>query len=141
MKFSNHNFYLLFFLFVGCSSQKLSQQSNQIEKQEQNVSDKPSWTTIGKHPLYSSPQYVVGVGLANMSGDATKDRLNADQNAFSEIIRQIFAQVSSEITVEKIEVVGDKVETVFGKTENNSTIKSSLTVSVLAIVERYYYAN
>lgn len=99
---------------------------------------KPVWTTAGTHPSYPPPRYIQGVGLAKASNDSATDRQIADQNAFSEIIRQISAEVSSELTVEKMEVTGDKAETLLERTSSGAKVRSSVTLSGLTIVERYY---
>ena len=99
---------------------------------------KPVWTTAGTHPSYPPPRYIQGVGLAKASKDSATDRQIADQNAFSEIIRQISAEVSSELAVEKMEVTGDKAETLLERTSSGAKIRSSVTLSGLTIVERHY---
>lgn len=130
-----HVFTMLFsaLSFFSCIGQKPD-----TTHEENGRVHKPSWILSAKHPAFISERYVQGVGLAKASGNPVADRQMADQNAFSEIARQIFAQVSSEISVERMEVVGEKVETVLGRMVANSRIRTSLTVSGLKIVERYY---
>lgn len=115
---------LLAFCFVvifGCSAQKLAVKEER-PKEERTADVKPSWTLSGKHPAYAHPSYILGVGLAKGSGNPAADRQLADQNAFSEIARQIFAHVSSDVSVERLEVVGNKVETIPGRTIADSRV-------------------
>lgn len=99
---------------------------------------KPSWTNAGAHPSYLPPRYVQGVGVVMASKDPAIDRQIADQNAFSEIARQISAEVSTEFSVEKMEIAGDKVETLLERASSGARVRSSVTLSGLVIVERYY---
>jgi hypothetical protein len=78
------------------------------------------------------------VGLAKATNDSVKDRHVADQNAFAEVVRQITAEVSSDFSVEKMEVQGDKVETILERTSSGTMVRSALTVNGLKIVERFY---
>lgn len=109
-----------------------------IAAQQNEVADRPSWVTAGTHPGYPPPRYIQGVGLAKATKDPVKDRQVADQNAFTEIIQQITADVSSVVSVEKVVVNEDKVETVFERASAGARVRSSLSVNGLTIAERYY---
>lgn len=109
-----------------------------IAAQQNEVADRPSWVTTGMHPGYPPPRYIQGVGLAKATKDPVKDRQIADQNAFTEIIQQITADVSSVVSVEKVVVNEDKVETVFERASAGTRVRSSLSVNGLTIAERYY---
>jgi hypothetical protein len=122
--------FVLAVFLVGC------QATLPVSKEENGT--KPAWTTAGVHPSYPSPRYIQGIGLAKASEDSAKDRQAADQNAFSEIINQISANVSSEFSVEKMVVTKDKAETVLGRATSSARIRSSVTLSGLTVVERYY---
>src|SRR4030065_1721820 len=122
-------------IFSGCSAQRVSTIPDDANN---SLSNKPAWVRAAKHSDYPAPRYIAGVGLAKSGGNPAADRQSADHSAFSEIARQIFAQVSSETSVEQMEITGDKVETIIGRTIANSKIRSSLTVSGLTIVDRFY---
>lgn len=126
--------------FWGCSSQKSMVREKQ-HKEALNSDKKPSWIYSGKHSTYSQPKYIVGIGMAKGSRNPVTDRQLADQNAFSEIAQQIIAHVSSDISIEQLEVSGDKVETILEKTIANTRVQTSLTLKGLKIVERYYDEN
>ncbi len=98
---------------------------------------KPPWT-VGTHPGYLSPRYIQGVGLSNASKDPVQDRQAADQNAYAEVIRQITAEVSSDFSVEKLEVRGGKADTILERASSGTRIRSKLTVNGLTIVERFF---
>lgn len=106
--------------------------------QKEDTVVKPSWTTAGTHPSYPPPRYLQGVGLSKATKNPVRDRLTADQNAFAEVIRQISAEVSSDLSVEKMEVQGDTAETVLERSSSGTTIRSALTVNGLTIVDRFY---
>ena len=122
-------FALMLFL-AGC------QNSLAISKEENST--KPVWTMAEVHPSYPSPRYIQGVGLAKASNDPVKDRQQADQNAFTEIIQQITADVSSAVSVEKVVIHEDKAETVFERFSAGAKVRSSLSINGLTIAERYY---
>ena len=109
-----------------------------IAAQQNEIADKPLWVTAGAHPDYPSPRYIQGVGLAKVSSDPAKDRQIADQNAFTEVIQQITADVSSVVSVEKVVVHENKAETVFERASAGAKVRSSLSVNGLTIAERYY---
>lgn len=128
-------FLLALFIVLPCAAlaSKEASAAQQIE-----VADRPSWVGAGAHPDYPSPRYIQGVGLSKASNDPAKDRQVADQNAFTEIIQQITADVSSVVSVEKIVVHEDKAETVFERASAGAKVRSSLSVNGLTIAERYY---
>lgn len=99
---------------------------------------KPVWVITGTHPDYPPPKYVQGIGMAKAGKNPASDRQTADQNAFSEVARQISAQVSSEISVSKMEVMEGKVETLLDRTTAETKVRTSMTLSGLKIVERFY---
>ncbi len=105
---------------------------------QDEVVDKPAWVSDGNHPGYPPPRYIQGVGLAKASNDPAKDRQVADQNAFTEIIQQITADVSSVVSVEKVVVRENKAETVSERASAGAKVRSSLSVNGLNIAERYY---
>ncbi len=119
-------------MHLGCAAQKAA------ERKDVEMVPRPAWTIAGAHPDFPSPRYIQGVGLAKEDKNPAADRQSADQNAFSEIIRQISADVSSEISVEKIGILGDKGETVLEKTISGTKIRANLTVGGLVIAERFY---
>ncbi len=123
--------------FIGCASEKQTTTSRNVEGY-QSTSSKPAWIMSGKYPSYPEPRYVVGVGLSKATGDPVADRRAADQSAISEVLQQITANVSSDITFEKTEIIGDKVQISLERTVANSRVRTSLTISGLKIEERYY---
>ena len=122
-------FALMLFL-VGC------QNSLAVSKEENST--RPVWAATGAHSSYPSPRYIRSVGLAKAGKDSAMDRQAADQNAFAGIINQISAEVSSEFSVEQMVVTRDKAETVLGRASSSAKVRSSVTLSGLTVVERYY---
>lgn len=117
---------------LGCAAQKA-----EMRKNAESL-PKPAWTITGAHPSFPSPGYIRGVGLAKEGKNPAADRQSADQNAFSEIISQISADVLSEISVKKIGILGDKGETVLERVTTDTKLRSNLKVGGLSIVERFY---
>lgn len=109
-----------------------------IAAQQNEAADRPSWVTAGTHPGYPSPRYIQGVGLSKASNDPAKDRQAADQNAFTEAIQQITADVSSSVSIEKVVVHDGKAETVVEHASAGAKVRSSLSVNGLTIAERHY---
>lgn len=129
-------FLLALFIMLPCAAVLVSEEASAAQQVE--LAEKPPWVTAGTHPDYPPPRYIQGVGLAKASNDPVKDRQVADQNAFTEIIQQITADVSSVVSVEKIVVHENKAETVFERASAGAKVRSSLSVNGLTIAERYY---
>jgi hypothetical protein len=116
----------------GCASQE-----RQIKPV---VAEKPGWVESGKHPAYPDSLFILGIGLANLSGDAVKDRSLADANALAEITKQIKARVKVKdihITVERV-ISGKSLEvTTMDSTVSASEIYSELVLQGLSFVQRH----
>ncbi|MEX1014243.1 MAG: LPP20 family lipoprotein [Candidatus Paceibacterota bacterium] len=126
------------FLFLAtCSSQK----SLSPNKSETSNRNQPSWVKSEVQPKYNSPDYISAVGISEVTDNKAKARKEADQNAFSNISRQIFAEVTSEITVRQSSVKKNNVETILEQTIANSNVQSSVSITGLKIVDRYYDTN
>lgn len=128
---------VIFLLEVDCSSQgRLEKREQASEYSKQN--EMPHWVLSGKHLSYSASRYLLGVGVAKSNSDDAMTRRLAENGSFSEIARQIFANVSSEITIHQIEIAGSKIHYLLEEVVADSKIRTSLTVSGLTIVDRYY---
>ncbi|MGC8596106.1 MAG: LPP20 family lipoprotein, partial [Candidatus Kryptoniota bacterium] len=108
------------------------------EEKEIRAASVPDWVRSGTDVAYPADRYLVGRGLAQASGDIVKDQDLADHRAFSQIASQIIASIKSEISVGEIEILTDKLSKMQGTTSANIAITSSIVVSGLKIVDRFY---
>jgi hypothetical protein len=76
--------------------------------------------------------------MAKATKAPAEDRRNADQNAYAEIANQVEAAVESHVSLETFEVLGKRVNTLLQRNSSGTQVKSSLTVSGLTVVDRFY---
>jgi len=108
------------------------------ERGEAQTISGPAWVKSVTNAGYPTSRYLVGSGMAQASGDIVRDQNLADYLAFSEIANQILASVKSDISVEQIEISTGKASEIRGATTANIAITSSIVVSGLTIVDRFY---
>ncbi len=114
-----------------------------IDIAEAKKEKKPIWVEKGKTSRYPEQFYLIGIGLTTSSGNPEEDRSRADNNARSELAKQIQVSVEQQITdiEQEIEKTGKR-----GKitTEQVSRMKVESSSSVnlilrgLAIAERWH---
>ncbi len=100
--------------------------------------EKPAWVTTKKHPRYSERLYILGVGAAKKTKNKLEDIQKANNEAFSDIAKQIKATIESKTVVEQVEIIsGKKVESV-EKASSNLQVTTQITIGGLKIVETYF---
>jgi len=80
----------------------------------------------------------VGTGVVQSSGNAAADRAAADYRAFAEIANQILTLIHSDLSLQQIEIVADQSNSLSGALKASVRLSSSLELSGLTIVERFY---
>ena len=117
----------------GCATQKAI-----TAKEGNEPRQKPNWLIHGKHLDFPSPRYIQGIGMVRAGKNPALDKQTADQNALSEIIRQISTTISSEFSLSENASIKNNTENIVLNITSKSKSKSSLTVNGLTIVDRFY---
>ncbi len=87
---------------------------------------------------YPESLYLLGVGIVESSGNPVKDQKLADYYAFSEIANQIMVNIKTDIRIQDIEILTDKSSEFQEFTTANIAVTSSVVISGLKIVDRFY---
>jgi hypothetical protein len=135
--------YFIFTTLIILSGFSFSCSSSVSTKKERDkviTFPEPAWVRSITNAGYPASRYLVGRGMARESGNIVKDQELADYRAFSEIANQILASIKSHISIEQTEISRDKTSEILGTTTANISITSSIVVSGLLIVDRYYSA-
>jgi hypothetical protein len=105
--------------------------------------EKPIWVEKGKTSRYPEQFYLIGIGLTTSSENPEEDRSRTDNNARSELAKQIQVSVEQQITDMEKEIIKTgkrgKVSTEQVsqmKVESSSSV--NLTLRGLAIAERWF---
>ncbi|UCD84380.1 MAG: LPP20 family lipoprotein [Deltaproteobacteria bacterium] len=105
--------------------------------------EKPVWVEKGKTSRYPEQFYLIGIGLTTSSENPEEDRSRADNNARSELAKQIQVSVEQQITDMEQEIIKtgkrgwvstEQVSQM--KVESSSSV--NLTLRGLAIAERWF---
>lgn len=106
-----------------------------------SASEKPKWIDTGRDPKYPETFFITAVGMVQSSGNESKDRINADASAFSQIVQQIKVNIRSK----KIRIITETMENkiTFESLNKDETtavteISSDLLLHGLSIQDRYY---
>ncbi|MFQ5751796.1 MAG: DUF4384 domain-containing protein [bacterium] len=135
-----HEVLPLLFSFISLILLGVFACASQIQGVNQAGKKKPVWVESGKHPAYSDSLFILGVGLAKLTGDISSSRSLADANALGEITKQIKARVKvKEINITEERVVSGKSLDITSKESSVSVaeIYSDLEVHGFSIAERY----
>jgi len=108
------------------------------ESEEAQAISAPAWVSSVTKAGYATNRYLVGRGMAQASGNIVTEQNLADSRAFSEIANQILVSIKSDISVSQIEISTGKASEIRGATTANIAITSSIVVSGLTIVDRFY---
>lgn len=97
----------------------------------------PAWTSAGRDSRYPDSLYIVGVGVARSSGDASGTRGRAENAARSEIARQIESRIRSGARQFSGELAKDGVSTVSASYTSDVQVESDLTLRGVRVVDRF----
>ena len=99
----------------------------------------PGWVTNGRHPGYSSDQFLIGIGLSSRSRDIQADVQKADANARLEVAKQLRVKIQSHLTSRQEQ----KSSALLPQTYTSKTVvgveeEVDLLLEGITIVDRYY---
>lgn len=100
--------------------------------------DPPEWVKTRKSSKYPDKLYLIGVGEIKSTGDIVQDKKNADLDGYTQIGKQITANVKSESIYESYEVLTDKSQQYSEKSQSIIKISSYVELSGLSVADRYY---
>ncbi len=114
-----------------------------IDLAEAKKEKKPIWVEKGKTSRYPEQFYLIGIGLATSSENLEEDRSRADNNARSELAKQIQVSVEQQITDMEQEIIktgrkGRITTDQVSQMKIESTSSVNLTLRGLAIAGRWY---
>jgi len=107
------------------------------------VEKKLDWIK-GRAKDYPSSRYLIGVGRAKASGEPAQDQLRAEQNARSELARQIRTRIKSQLSIraeEELNRLGADQLLRFAQEVRSSVVsQEEIELEGVEIVQRYYDA-
>ncbi len=107
--------------------------------------DRPDWVQNGRHTSYNPKQYLVGIGIAPVTGDSGSDIQKADNTARANVAKQIRVSLSEDLSAheENVTETGYNEKKSTGeRSKFKITLKNrqwvNMTVEGVEIAERYY---
>lgn len=128
---------LVFILVLGLVTFNCASNTSTIKKSSKS-GILPLWIHSRESTTYPKSRFMIGMGMASDSGDPVRDYKQSDFSAFSDILNQIKASVSSTVSTNRVELLSNQTSEYLNKTTANIVVASSVTVSGLTIVQRYY---
>lgn len=100
--------------------------------------DPPEWVLKLKSSKYPSDLFITGVGIVKLTGNEANDIKNADNDAFSQIGKQISVSIKSETDIQSYEIIRNKESDFSEKTNYSLKVSTNIELQGLTIAERYF---